>query len=72
MNINKYKNTRNEYTNNNELLESDINIFVERIGISREKFTQIIQNGFQRDHKEFKNFQNKLLFCQKIKHILKK
>ena len=63
---------KNEYTNNNELLESDINIFVERIGISREKFTQIIQNGFQRDHKEFKNFQNKLLFCQKIKHILKK
>jgi len=62
----------NEYTNNKELLERDINDFIQKINITREKFDEIMNNGKIRGHEEFKNYARIISMCQKIKGKLKK
>lgn len=60
----------NEYTNNRELLEKDINDFIHKINITREKFDEIMNDGIIRSHEEFKNYKKKRDFFRKIKRIL--
>lgn len=60
----------NEYTNNKELLEKDINDFIQKIDITREKFDEIINDGIIRSHEEFKNYTKKRNFFRKVKRAL--
>lgn len=62
---------QNEYTNNKELLESDINDFINKIGITREKFDEIMTDGIIRKHEDFKNYTKKRQFFRKIKKIFR-
>ncbi len=62
----------NEYSNNKELMEADINDFINKINISREEFDEIISNGIIRKHSAFKNYSNRRNFFRKIKKCIKK
>ena len=59
----------NEYTNNKELLESDIAVFLNNTGLTRKEFDEKIENKFVRSHEEFKNFKSRVEFFRKIKHF---
>lgn len=61
----------NEYTNNQELLEQDINEFITKINITRREFDRIINDGKIRKHLEFKNSNKMMKVCYKLKKIFK-
>lgn len=60
---------KNDYLNNDEL-EEDIKLFIDRINISREEFDKIISNNKKREHIEFKNYYKLSKFMKKLKKII--
>lgn len=63
---------KNDYVDNQKLLENDIKVFIDRIGITRKEFDQIINNGIRINHLNFKN-QNRLFkFFKVLRNLLVK
>lgn len=52
--------------------EKDIEDFISKIDITREKFDEIIDNNFIRNHREFKNYEAIFNFFDKLKEKVKK
>ena len=61
----------NDY-NSKEDLEKDIKLFIERIGITREEFDEIINNKIRVEHTQFKNFDKTFNFFKKIRDLFRK
>ena len=57
---------------NKEELEKDINLFINRIGITREEFDEIINNKIRVEHTQFKNFDKTFNFFKKIRDLFRK
>ncbi len=63
--------SKNTYIGSKQM-KQDIDEFINKIDITKEEFKKIVNNNFERSHREFKNYEKRYLLFSKILNMVKR